>query len=359
MDTARKKKNSRNLSELRNCVSSRDAETHLTRAHHGQMMANVYTFLRKNHQKKTSILLKPETSLKVPKLPKIPKFAIAMGKHPLDEKPYSTRSWSPRKHCPNAVLGLLTRSYKMGTAGLPTCKKGCESAKKLQRNAWMPMVPKQHLKGPQAQVFIWRSYTFLMFFSRRTEMITTRMKFNAQTLMKSKILRFEFWTPRIGVPWFCPRNAGNIWVLAALTSLNMFEVLTTTTAMPRSRHLRENAANFHGWCNLKANRAAGFGNSILGSKGRGPRNMIPTALKTTNTEISLTNWVKVWNLIHFYQSGKILQKSDITGTIGESMSPRTCHQDLIQVEDLIQKFNDCGLLQEFPSFSRRENDYEK
>jgi len=91
MDTARKK-NSRNLSELRNCVSSRDAETHLTRAHHGQMMANVYTFLRKNHQKKTSILLKPETSLKVPKLPKIPKFAIAMGKHPLDEKPYSTRS---------------------------------------------------------------------------------------------------------------------------------------------------------------------------------------------------------------------------------------------------------------------------
>ena len=26
------------------------------------------------------------------------------------------------------------------------------------------MVPKQHLKGPQAQVFIWRSHTFLMFF---------------------------------------------------------------------------------------------------------------------------------------------------------------------------------------------------
>lgn len=67
---------------------------------------------------------------------------------------------------------------------------------------------KQHLKGSQAQCLS----DVPDVSSRRTEMITTRMKSNAQTLMKSKILRFEFWTPRIGVPWFCPRNAGNIMV---------------------------------------------------------------------------------------------------------------------------------------------------
>ena len=34
------------------------------------------------------------------------------------------------------------------------------------------------------------------------------------------------------------------------TQLGSSEVPTTTTAMPRSKHLREKAANFQGWCNL-------------------------------------------------------------------------------------------------------------
>ncbi len=145
----------------------------------------------------------------------LPKNHAQTDKHPLDENPYSTWrrkwSWCPRGQFPNQVLGLLTRSYKMGTAGLPTCKRFewmgySNPSKEMHGCQWFQKFPRQnntsHQKGPQAQCLS----DVPDVSSRRTEMIATRMKSHARTLLKSKILRFEFWTRRIGVRWFCPRK---------------------------------------------------------------------------------------------------------------------------------------------------------
>ena len=222
MDTARKKKAETSLSW--GIVWAAEMQK---RTWPGLITGKCLHIFEKEPQKKTSILLKPETCLKVPKLPKIPKFCDFNGQTSTWwETLLNTELMSPQSQCPNPVLGLLTRSYKMGTAGLPTCKKGLNQLKIsketpgcrwFQNNTWRV---RGHRCLSDVPIRSW------CFFPGGQRWLPLEWNLT-QTLMKSKIQNSQIWVLN-AQNWRTMVLSEKCWQYQGLSSFDKFEYVWGT-----------------------------------------------------------------------------------------------------------------------------------